>query len=55
MNVEKYYADLIRKGHSFDKCKLHYCGDWDELPVCKCSAEFSCCSCIDEDTPDKSP
>lgn len=47
MDVEKYYKELETDGHSFEKCKLHYCGDWDGLPLCNHSYEVEqgTCNC----------
>lgn len=45
MGVEKYYEKLKKEGHSFEKCNLHYCIDWDELPVCECLPESESCGC----------
>lgn len=49
MNVEEYFKRMIEKGHSYEKCGFHYCLDWDELPVCKCSLESNCCNCTFEE------
>jgi len=50
VNVEAYFKKLESEGHSFEKCQLHYCGDWDEMPVCRCSGpEWDCCNCTDGD------
>lgn len=45
MDVKKYYAELESRGHSFEKCRLHYCLDWDDLPLCQCSEEVKRGTC----------
>lgn len=44
MDVEEYFRELEAKGHSYEKCGLHFCADFDEMPICKCSPpEWDCC------------
>lgn len=46
MDTEGYHKELASRSHSYEQCKLHYCCEYDDMPVCKCMIESMYCYCF---------
>lgn len=45
--IEYLMKEKIKSGHLREKCGLHFCAEYDQLPVCRCGFEWSG-TCEDE-------